>query len=75
MPLATDSSATVQFVLLRLPEVKAHTGLSRSEIYRRIAKGAFPAPVKIGTRASAWSSAEVERWKSERIAERDAKKA
>lgn len=73
MPLATDSS--VQFVLLRLPEVKAHTGLSRSELYRRIAQGAFPAPVKIGARASAWSSAEVERWKAERIAERDAKKA
>jgi len=73
MPLATDS--TTQFVLLRLPEVKAHTGLSRSELYRRIAKGAFPAPVKIGARASAWSSAEVERWKAERIAERDAKKA
>jgi len=73
MPLATDS--TTQFVLLRLPEVKAHTGLSRSELYRRIAKGAFPAPVKIGARASAWSSAEIERWKAERIAERDAKKA
>ncbi|TAN06623.1 MAG: AlpA family transcriptional regulator [Rhodanobacteraceae bacterium] len=73
MPLATDS--TTQFVLLRLPEVKAHTGLSRSELYRRIAQGTFPAPVKIGARASAWSSAEVERWKAERIAERDAKKA
>lgn len=73
MPLATDS--TTQFVLLRLPEVKAHTGLSRSELYRRIAQGTFPAPIKIGARASAWSSAEVERWKAERIAERDAKKA
>lgn len=73
MPLATDSTA--QFILLRLPEVKAHTGLSRSSLYRRIAEGTFPAPVKIGARASAWSSAEVERWKAERIAERDAKKA
>jgi prophage regulatory protein len=73
MPLATES--TTQFILLRLPEVKAHTGLSRSELYRRIANGTFPAPVKIGARASAWSSAEVERWKAERIAERDAKKA
>ena len=73
MPLATDS--TTPLVLLRLPEVKTHTGLSRSELYRRIAQGTFPAPVKIGARASAWSSAEVERWKAERIAERDAKKA
>ena len=75
MPPATDSSATVPFVLLRLPDVKAHTGLSRSEIYRRIAQGVFPAPVKIGVRASAWNSAEIERWKADRIAERDAKKA
>lgn len=73
MPLSTDS--TTQFVLWRLPEVKAHTGLSRSSLYRRIAEGTFPAPVKIGARASAWSSAEIERWKAERIAERDAKKA
>lgn len=74
MPLATNSSAPVDFVLLRLPQVKAHTGLSRSELYRRIAKGEFPAPVKIGARASAWNSAEIERWKAERMAERDAKK-
>jgi prophage regulatory protein len=73
MPLATDS--TTQFILLRLPEVKAHTGLSRSSLYRRIAEGTFPAPVKIGARASAWSSAEIERWKADRIAERDANKA
>lgn len=73
MPQPTDS--TIPYVLVRLPEVKAHTGLSRSELYRRIAQGTFPAPVKIGARASAWSSAEIERWKAERIAERDAKKA
>ena len=59
--------------LLRLPQVKASTGLSRSELYRRIAIGAFPAPVKIGERASAWSSVEIELWIAERIAQRDAK--
>jgi prophage regulatory protein len=61
--------------LLRLPEVKSRTGLSRSELYRRIAIGNFPAPIKIGARASAWSSVEIECWIEERIAQRDAKSA
>ncbi|WIG56451.1 MAG: hypothetical protein OJF61_002239 [Rhodanobacteraceae bacterium] len=62
-------------VLLRLPQVKASTGLSRSELYRRIAIGTFPAPIKIGERASAWSSIEIECWIAERIAQRDAMSA
>jgi prophage regulatory protein len=64
---------SANLVLLRLPQVKAQTGLSRSSLYRRIAMGAFPAPIKIGARASAWSSAEIEGWVAERIAQRDAK--
>lgn len=75
MPLATTQALPASFILLRLPQVKLRTGLSRSELYRRIAAGTFPAPIKIGERASAWSSAEVERWIAERIAERDAKAA
>lgn len=59
--------------LERLPSVKARTGLSRSEIYRRIASSDFPAPVKLGQRSSAWSAAEVDTWISGRIAERDAR--
>ena len=68
------SETSTTLVLLRLPQVKAQTGLSRSELYRRIAAGSFPAPIKIGERASAWSSVEIERWIAERIAQRDAKK-
>lgn len=67
------SESPASLVLLRLPQVKAQTGLSRSELYRRIAIGSFPAPIKIGARASAWSSVEIERWIAERIAQRDAK--
>ncbi len=59
--------------LLRLPEVKARTGYSRSEVYRRIAAGDFPAPVKLGDRASAWPEHEVNAWCLARIAARDAK--
>jgi prophage regulatory protein len=61
--------------LLRLPQVKARTGLSRSEIYRRVSSGDFPAPVKLGERASAWPEHEVAAWCEARIAARDAKAA
>jgi len=48
--------------LWRLPRVIAETGLSKSEIYRRIKGGAFVAPVKLGARAVAWESSSVQAW-------------
>lgn len=63
-----QSDAASALTLERLPAVKARTGLSRTEIYRKIANGQFPAPVKLGERASAWSAAEVDGWIRERLA-------
>ena len=57
--------------LLRLDEVCRRTGKKRSSIYRDIAAGAFPAPVKLGERASAWPEHEVNAWIAERIAARE----
>lgn len=48
--------------LIRLPEVRQRVGLSRSEIYRRIRRNAFPSPVRLGPQSSAWDSAEIDRW-------------
>jgi prophage regulatory protein len=67
--------AAVATFLLRLPQVKARTGLSRSEIYRRIAAGDFPAPCKLGVRASAWPEHEITAYCQARIAARDARAA
>ena len=53
--------------ILRLPTVKARTGLSRSTIYLRIAEGSFPAPVSLGGRAVGWIEAEVSDWLTKRI--------
>lgn len=53
--------------ILRLPIVKARTGLSRSTIYLRIAEGSFPAPVSLGGRAVGWIEAEVNDWLAKRI--------
>lgn len=52
--------------LLRLPEVKRLSGLSRSTIYRLEAQGDFPARVRISERATAWRADEVLAWLSER---------
>lgn len=48
--------------LLRLPEVRHRVGLSRTEIYRRIKRNAFPAPVQLGPQSSAWDSEAIDRW-------------
>jgi prophage regulatory protein len=61
--------------LLRLGEVKARTGLGRSRIYALCASNDFPRPVKLGERASAWVSTEIDAWIAARIAARDAKDA
>ena len=52
---------------LRLPEVLARTGLSRSTIYVRLDQGRFPRPVSLGGRAVGWIESEVDEWIRERI--------
>ena len=52
---------------LRLPEVMARTGLSRSTIYVRLDQGRFPRPVSLGGRAVGWIEAEVDEWIRDRI--------
>jgi len=47
--------------LLRLPEVMRLSGYSRSMLYSLISQGLYPKPLKIGERAVAWPSQEVER--------------
>lgn len=53
--------------ILRLPAVKARTGLSRSTIYLRVSEGRFPKPVGLGGRAVGWLEAEVQDWLQRRI--------
>jgi prophage regulatory protein len=55
-------------LLARLPVVLKVTGLGRSTIYRWIADGSFPAPVRLGPRAVAWRWADLDRWTQSRTA-------
>lgn len=48
--------------ILRLPEVKSRTGLSRSTIYLRMAKGQFPTSISLGDRAVGWVETEISEW-------------
>ncbi len=64
-----ESKTQVPGRFLRLPEVMARTGLSRSTIYVRLEQGCFPRPVSLGSRAVGWVEAEVDEWMRERIAE------
>ena len=45
--------------ILRLNDVKAKTGLSRSTIYLRMAEGTFPKKISLGSRAVGWINSEV----------------
>ncbi len=57
--------------LLRLPEVKNATALSRSSVYRLMEAGAFPASVQISARSIGWVEEEVQNWIQQRIADRE----
>lgn len=54
--------------ILRLPEVKARTGLGGSSIYRKIAAKQFPNSVPLGLRAVGWVEEEVSAWLSKQMA-------
>ena len=53
--------------ILRLPTVKARTGLARSTIYLRIAQGTFPRPIRLGERSVGWVEEAIEGWLNGRI--------
>jgi prophage regulatory protein len=62
-----SSSDLDRIIFLRLPEVKAVTGLSKTTIYERIREAAFPLPVPIGKRAVGWVESEVKQWAANRV--------
>lgn len=55
---------------LRLSDVKARTGLSRSTIYLNISKGTFPRHISLGARCVGWLESEIDEWMQSRITHR-----
>mgnify|MGYP000900432692 CR=1 FL=1 len=64
MPLTVQ----LDHALIRRKQVEAQTGLPRSTLYKLIANGDFPAPVRLTVKAVAWVRADVDSWIAGRIA-------
>ncbi|WP_454239097.1 helix-turn-helix transcriptional regulator [Pseudomonas viridiflava] len=54
-------------LLLRLPNVCALVGLSKSQIYRLIRAGDFPTGVSLGANSVAWPAGQVNAWVVKKI--------
>lgn len=48
--------------LLRIQTVAQATGLSDATIYRKLAAGDFPEPIRLGKRCTRWKAADVRAW-------------
>lgn len=50
--------------LIKIQDVQRATAMSRAHIYKLCKAGRFPAPLRIGSRFTRWSSADVAHWLS-----------
>ena len=57
--------------VIRLGQVKAMTGLSRSTIYKFMSHKQFPKQIKLGLKSSGWLLDEVDAWIQNQIKNRD----
>lgn len=53
--------------IIRLPQVKQRTGLSRSTIYALIKDGKFKTPISLGARAVGWLDSDVDEFIAARV--------
>ena len=63
----------LQPVILRRPAVEAMVGLRRSAIYKLMAAGEFPLPVKLTGKAVGWKRDDIEAWLAARPPSRRAR--
>jgi prophage regulatory protein len=52
--------------ILREPDVKTRTGLSRVQRWRMIRAGSFPAPIKLGKNSIGWREDDITAWLASR---------
>jgi len=53
--------------IIKLPQVKSETALSRSTIYLKMSQGEFPRPISLGARSVGWIESEVQDWINKQI--------
>jgi prophage regulatory protein len=54
--------------ILRMPEVMARTGYSRSAVYQAMAEGRFPKSIPLGERTVGWVESEVQQFIDDLVA-------
>jgi prophage regulatory protein len=52
----------LSLIILRLKQVGAECGISRSSIYRGIQAGTFPSPIALGARSVGWRRRDIDAW-------------
>jgi prophage regulatory protein len=52
---------------IRMPDLRAKVGLSKSQIYKLIQQGEFPKQIKLGDKIAVWEQTEVEEWMSSKV--------
>ena len=62
------SAARPGIRMLRLAQVESRVGLKKTQIYRNINDGRFPAPVPLCQRARRWVEPEIDQWLKDRMA-------
>ena len=53
--------------ILRLPQVKARTGLGRSTLYRLVKDGKLKPPIRLSARSVGWLETDVSQFLAERV--------
>lgn len=48
--------------IIRLRELLRITGLSTSSVYRMMAEGTFPRPVRLGKNSVGWRASDIQTW-------------
>ncbi len=73
MPQAVKNATRI----LRREEVMTFSGLKRTQLKEHIARGEFPAPIKLteSGRAVGWLESELHEWLVRRVAQRDKARA
>lgn len=70
--MTNNSQAPLPYHFMRLPEVVATVGVSKSTLYAWAASGKFPKPVQFpGGNIAAWISTEIAEWMGAAIEARD----
>jgi prophage regulatory protein len=50
----------------RISHLQKRLGVSRSSLWSWVKQGLFPKPIKLGKNCTAWNSADIDNWISER---------